>query len=650
VRDASAVAFPPAIASRRLEARGLAWALPVGLFMATLALYAATRSISLDDFDSFNFARAIDHFDLRLNQPQPPGYPVYVMLARAFDLALRDHQTALTLLSAVSGAAAVGAFLALAAEVGAAWAALPLALAPLFWLSAGMALSDVPGLAFATIATFCVVRGSGPPNDGGVDAPNPTDRTNARHGRVKWLLGGCAIAGIGAGVRPQDAIVPLGVLVLYGASRLPVRVLLAGVGVFVLACLAWAAPLAASLGGPADAWGVLAGQSRYVGATDSLFARPLTMPNVEARLAEFGNVFSAYFGGPANGGLAAAVGLAAGLAALTWLASHDRWLALSWLLPYGAFMLLAMRPDDPRKVLPVMPAMLLLVGGLRPRVVAALACSGLAAWFAFSAAPLVTLLDSVKAPPEQAAAFISQTYSPADTLVIAGASYNAIRYRDPAFQAFLIDDLNPGVVQAELASSTYRNLVVLDKEGFNVPDTFVGVDTRTFERDPLVLPKASTVWLAAYRPLADLRDRDLALPPGAVHIGTPDDVSYLTDGWYRPETIAGVPARWADRRAQVRFWVDRPSDATLQLTGVAYPSGQRLTVLLNGEQVADVAMPTDWAPYTISLPAAVFHPQAINIVTLEHSLAASPSTATQGQSLDSRPLAAAYSTFELAWR
>ncbi|MFI5266887.1 MAG: hypothetical protein ACHQ7M_05855, partial [Chloroflexota bacterium] len=371
---------------------------------------------------------------------------------------------------------------------------------------------------------------------------------------------------------------------------------------------------------------------------------------LEARLAEFGNVFSAYFGGPADGGLPAFLALTAAVILLAVPAKRVRWLALSWLLPYGAFMLLAMRPDDPRKILPAIPPMLLLLAGIRPKALAAAASIALGAWFAFSGAPLIATMDTVKAPPEQAASHIGSAFTAGDTLVIAGSSYNAIRYRDPAFRAFLLDDLDPAAVQSALASGTYRNVVVLDKEGFTVPDNFVGVDTHTFERDPLVLPKASTVWMAVYRPLSELRDRDLALPQGAVHIGTSEDVRYLTDGWYRPETIAGVTARWTDQRSQIRFWVERSAGATLQLTGVAYPKGQQLTVLVNGQHVAQLPMSTDWAPYTISLPATMFHPEAINTVTLEHSMVASANSATQGQSLDRRALAAAYSSFELSWR
>jgi hypothetical protein len=598
--------------------------IPAALFVGTLTLYVATRSISLDDFDSFNFARAIDVFDVRANQPQPPGYALYVFLARLMDLLVHEHQLALTLLSAVCGTVCVLALWGVGSRFGAPVAALPLAVMPLFWLSSGMALSDVPGLAFASAAVWLLARGS--------------------------FVAGLTLAGLTMGVRPQDAIVPLAVALFWALPRgAPRETALKGLLAFFAACLIWLVPLVISLGGPGPAWAIMAGQGRYVGATDSLLARPLTGPNVEARLAEFGDVFSAYFGGPAAGGVPALAGLAAAIGLLSALAPKTRWPALSWLLPYAIFMLLFMRPDDPRKVLPAVPPMLLLLAGIRPKALAAGGCVALTGWFGFAAAPLVSTLDLVKAPPEQAAEYVAAEFQPVDTLIVAGSSYNAVRYRDPAFTTYLLDELDSAALERDVSSGKYRNLVLLDKEGFSPPENFVGVASRTFRRDPLVLPKASTVWMAVYRPLSELRDRDLALPDGPVHLGMPEDVRYVLEGWHRPETVAGVPARWAERQSRLRFWVERARPARMELVGVAYPAGQRLTVRVNGQVAGSLDMVQDWAPYNISLPPALFHPEAINTISLEHSSAVSAFEATQGQSLDRRPLAAAYSSFELRW-
>jgi len=65
------------------------------LFMGALALYAAGRSPSMDDWDSVNFVKAIGHFDMRLQQPHPPGYPAYVFLGRVMNLFTHDARSAL---------------------------------------------------------------------------------------------------------------------------------------------------------------------------------------------------------------------------------------------------------------------------------------------------------------------------------------------------------------------------------------------------------------------------------------------------------------------------------------------------------------------------------------------------------------------------
>ncbi|HNT73603.1 MAG TPA: hypothetical protein PKH77_01150 [Anaerolineae bacterium] len=79
---------------------------PLALLLATLCLYGTFRSCSLDDFDAYSFILALDDFNLTLQQPQPPGFPVYIALARALRALTGNALSALTWLSAISGAAA----------------------------------------------------------------------------------------------------------------------------------------------------------------------------------------------------------------------------------------------------------------------------------------------------------------------------------------------------------------------------------------------------------------------------------------------------------------------------------------------------------------------------------------------------------------
>ena len=75
------------------------------LFLGLAAIFAMTRSRWLDDWDSVNFALALDSFDLLKHQPHPPGYPLYVAAGKLVHLVVAGHAAALTLVSSLSGAA-----------------------------------------------------------------------------------------------------------------------------------------------------------------------------------------------------------------------------------------------------------------------------------------------------------------------------------------------------------------------------------------------------------------------------------------------------------------------------------------------------------------------------------------------------------------
>lgn len=87
------------------------WVVILGLatFLARLPFQATL----LNNFDAFNYALALHQFDMRLSQPQAPGYPLYELLGWLFKLVLRDDRIALVSLSMLaSGLAAIGIYLA----------------------------------------------------------------------------------------------------------------------------------------------------------------------------------------------------------------------------------------------------------------------------------------------------------------------------------------------------------------------------------------------------------------------------------------------------------------------------------------------------------------------------------------------------------
>ncbi|MFI5265864.1 MAG: glycosyltransferase family 39 protein [Chloroflexota bacterium] len=487
------------ILPRALLGEQYKWLAPArgaGLFVVALAVYIAGRSPSLDDWDSVNFAKAIYHFDMRLQQPHPPGYPAYVFLARVVYTFTHEPVAALTLLSAICGALCLLALYALASDLGFGWAALPLAAMPLFWLNSDMAMTDVPGLLFAVAAVW-LLHGA-----------------TARQGMARrwWLGTGCAVAGFGAGVRPQDAVVTLAVMSLYVLPLLvrdrAWRDVRACAVMFVVACLLWAVPLLRSVG-----WDVhqlyqpIKTQVAYVQTADSMVGQPLTGIEVLDRLASFGSVFSAYFGGPREGGLNAFLGLSAAVVVLALLAGWGRatWLALSWLVPYGLFMLLVMQPTDPRKILPAIPPMLLLLGAASLRFrswrSAGLAAGlALSVMFAAKGMPLARMLHTQLTPPEQAVAYITAHYSSDDTVILAGNSLNHIYYELPQYDSVAIDFVSEDELAQQLANGRYRYVISLDEWDTTVPlpNDWVRGASFDFERAWLVLPKASVVPFTVY--------------------------------------------------------------------------------------------------------------------------------------------------------
>jgi hypothetical protein len=115
------------------------WKIVFGTGIA--AAVAASRAIYapkfLVNFDAANFALAIREFNPGMDQPQPPGYPLFVMLLKLLDLVLHDARLDLLVAGLIGSIAAVLLLWGLAnsmyGETAGYLSALILAAQPLFW-------------------------------------------------------------------------------------------------------------------------------------------------------------------------------------------------------------------------------------------------------------------------------------------------------------------------------------------------------------------------------------------------------------------------------------------------------------------------------------------------------------------------------------
>lgn len=117
----------------------------------------------LEDWDSVQFAMALKHFSMLKQTPHPPGYPVYIFLAKSLNIFVNNPAQSLTLLSAFLGTAIAAPFYLLAKELAnkkiAIFVTFLLLLTPIEWSLSEVALSNIPGEFFAVTAAYLIYKG-----------------------------------------------------------------------------------------------------------------------------------------------------------------------------------------------------------------------------------------------------------------------------------------------------------------------------------------------------------------------------------------------------------------------------------------------------------------------------------------------------------
>jgi hypothetical protein len=216
-----------------------------GLF---LAFHLPFLPASLEDLDSINFALGVRDFDVSRHQPHPPGYPIFIALAKALRAVGLSEVHSLSLIGIFAGAAAILALIALFDAIDedqdpalVCMAAGLVAISPLYWLTAARPLSDATGLAAALGVQALLVR--------------------ARGTRSLTLAAG--VAALAVGLRSQVLWLTCPLLLVV-ASRLRRdirwRGALSAAIAYVAGLLMWGVPLVVASGGPVAYWNLVFSQ------------------------------------------------------------------------------------------------------------------------------------------------------------------------------------------------------------------------------------------------------------------------------------------------------------------------------------------------------------------------------------------------------
>lgn len=223
------------------------WRLSAAVALALIALVVVTRlpfaSQYLFSFDSVNFALALENFDPRLHQPQPPGYPLFVAEAKLLHWIIPDAQQTFVATGLIGATVAPLLLCALGARMFSWWtgtaAALLFVLNPVAWFSSVASPIRIYLAVFSILAAYLSYRAA------------------AGEPRMAWAAAvAFAVAG---GFRPDLLVLlfPLWLVCSWKAFR-SVRHVVAAAGFTVLTVLAWWLPMALLTSGDQSLWSMFA--------------------------------------------------------------------------------------------------------------------------------------------------------------------------------------------------------------------------------------------------------------------------------------------------------------------------------------------------------------------------------------------------------
>jgi hypothetical protein len=227
-------------------------------YLSLMAVVALSRwlfrSHYLYDMDSVNFALGLAHFSPALQQPQPPGYFLYIQLGRVAQFLFPDANDALVALSILGSVASVGLIYALArawfGREAARFAGLLFVLSPLAWFHGIVALTYIlEACITGLVGLLC---------------------WHVYTGRSSMAVPAAMALGLAAGMR-QSTILFLAPLWLLSLQKTNWRTGLVAVFAFAVLVSVWFLPMLAASGGEREYFSTLRDSwERVSGVPDTL--------------------------------------------------------------------------------------------------------------------------------------------------------------------------------------------------------------------------------------------------------------------------------------------------------------------------------------------------------------------------------------------
>lgn len=206
------------------------WIVVITLMVITVVSRIPFQSQYLFEGDSVNFALGMERYDVSQYRPHPPGYILYIGVAKAFNSVTQDANVALVYTSIMFSAVGMLFLYKLALVMFNRKVALASSFmfltAPFFWFYGEVALSYTAGACFSSMIAYCIYM------------------VFVSDKKAHWMYASALLLGLAGGIR-QDILMLLLPLFLYGMFKnwRGLRTALQVGALFLVGVLAWYVPM-----------------------------------------------------------------------------------------------------------------------------------------------------------------------------------------------------------------------------------------------------------------------------------------------------------------------------------------------------------------------------------------------------------------------
>lgn len=428
----------------------------------------------LEDWDSVQLALGLHHYSIPDHQPHPPGYPLYIVLGRLFYIFTQNDGYALTSLSALLGSFSIVPLYLLTKKMldkkTAYLSSLIFIVVPVHWVFSERAFTDVPGLFFLLVFGYFVYSSKG---------------------NLKKLLLSSFFAGLILGVRFNEIPVVIGLITLVALIYGNIKFYLLSLTALTLGVAIWLIPLIL-ITEPSRFIASFSSLANYVVRHDVLLGESSPFTTIaKTKVGQLIYLLDLSY---------TKVFLILSLFSIIWVTIKPGFretfkihFLLTWVISYGATLLLVYNLEIQRHLLPLLPpfAILVVISLVyllkKPKIYIPVF---LLLWVGIFSQGYqqVTRLNQDVPPTIQPVNYVKQSFNPGNTIILASYTYRQFQYYAPEFKSYYGDKITSLDIQP-------NQKVIIDYQGLK--DKIIGqnkfkiTEIKEFAGDKEIFPKIS---------------------------------------------------------------------------------------------------------------------------------------------------------------